>query len=275
MAILYRNLINEQSGAAYDIGTLGKTECVAGRASVVDDPLGLWGKVARLELRASDPPVNGSHRCQLQTPIAGCVATPGTYWHWMSFMVPTDYADFQRLNPVTRRVTIQQLHDAPDAGDPARMPIMSMAVIERDGVEWLSCDQNAEAAGNTFSYRPVTFEQKLVRGHWYEVVWKWVLDASGSNGRWTLWFDRRRVFYDIVSPNSFTDVAPAWWMADTYSSDATLGDWMGATYHRGVIVGDSSYATFNAFMSACGFSGQELEPPTAFNVSKNSEQPYF
>lgn len=226
--------------------------------TLVADPTGVAGNVLRAYLHKDDALAGGSHRSEVST--FSIKATIGQVsWYWFETYVPIDWVNGGE------RVTIWQMHDTADGGDPARHPPFECIISGNQiAMESAACTADAD---DTSIERYGIWVAPLVKGRWQSWVVKadWQYTVAGAL---TIWLDQRKVFVESGKRTCYNDLVgifPKFGVYVPNSLDSAIPS--RTVYHRGMVTGDNAYSTFNSFVSAAGSSATELEQVTPCRVT--------
>lgn len=219
--------------------------------TVVPDPLGEAGSVLRAHMAFGDALAAGSYRSEINIdPIRTAVGAMG--WYWARVQLPATWQ--VGGNPVT----VFQVHDTPDGGDPVRRPPFELAV-DGDMLEFVS---SAAISGvNDNQVNRIVWARPLTQylGRWVDFVMQVTWNYT-SGGALKVWLDRRCVFVESGQKNCYNDVAGLYPKLGVYCPlNLSLAIPERTVYHQGLVVGDNAYSTFDGFMSAASIAQTELE----------------
>lgn len=182
-------------------------------------------------------------------------------WFWWSFRLDDDWWFASTASQFSGDCVLMQTHDKP--GTTSRTAPMHLILVN-DTLELRN------SYSETVDYDRLLWRAPAVRGQWYTFVLNAYLDDTASaTGYLRWWVNRRKVFNEVNGLNTYaTFNSPGPWpkMGGIYFPHDVPDGFPGNTIkHAGMIVGDN-YASYDAFMAACGLPDTELEMVTPVKV---------
>lgn len=259
----------------YDgMGNVGESPVAAeaDHLALVTDPTGQAGTVAQITALLTDPDTFGTRYEILPfsppngDPITdwGGADADSRRWYRFAFMV----RDWQRevdFSGTPQFTVVWQVHDDEDTS-PADTVVTPPLWLKDNGRGywelWNTYCADSQTTASNYTYRLLT-RFPIVNDKWEELVvfvkWSW------TAGELSVWRDRRKIFQDVSgTPNCFNNLA-ARGGGKNYPKLGVYqktSDFDRTVFHQGMQVGDEAYATFDAFLAACGSSDTELERVT-------------
>jgi len=219
------------------------------RVTLVQDPLGIQGRVFRAELLATDGAAITSLPTSRRSELSELVhlQTIGqTWWYRVRTLLPADWVvDTAGQSDCC----FWQVHDLPDGGDPGRGPPLEFMVIGKNLVIQSRAAQIAGTDSSGQRVRNIIVEPvSSILGRWQEWVVKVTWDYSDAAGALTIWQNRRRIFEETSQRNCYNDVGGLYPCCGTYCPVGwpVAGVSSRVTYNTGVVIGDGA-ETFASF----------------------------
>lgn len=224
---------------------------------LTEDPLRIYPTVGRFRLEP------GATRVELSGHVDRDPTFETAHWLWWSVYVPKNWTQCDD------RLTILQVHEEPDTS-PADVvggpQIHAYIRGDRVKIESNYCTTSQTGSLSAIVSRTIAnWPLSDCLGRWTDVVMNAKWSYSGT-GYLKFWRNRRRIFDDASGNNAFNNAVARGGNEQPFHKLGLYGISGAASVanevlHAGVIRGDNSYATFDAFMTACGFSDRtELEP---------------
>ena len=230
---------------------------------LVENPLVGGEKVVLLGFKHSDTHfVDDSVRTML-LPITPTAGDPIVDWggadaltrRWYRFaFMHGPWREEPRVLQSSNLLVVWQLHDQADTGDTYVEPPLWIRDDGRGYWEvWNYSDPNAVTSISTRTARLLS-RVKRVPWTWYEFVV--YMKPSWTSGDLSIWLNGARIFQETGKPNCFNHL-PARGGSFNYCEYGAYGGKPQQVldrevYHKGMQIGDQAYASFNAFMAACG-----------------------
>lgn len=274
---------SDMNGASYTAGAPVDPATGISHVSLVADPAGSGKTVAKMVMDKDQTLLTGGYlRSEFvfhtgnnndNSQSTDDVAQPSSsdYWYWTSFFLPSDW------NPAAPLVLLQ-LHDSTES--PTTLdPNFILTTCEYENNFHAAARVNKlyfrKANSSVDGENPATLANKvrsncggwdvLPLGRWVELVMRVHAGSTAAVGLTTIWIDRRKVFNE-AKQNSYG--------GKLYGHQLHIGlygYWGGSRagwtlnrstlYTKGAVIGDKNHASFDAFMTACGWpSKTELEP---------------
>lgn len=234
-------------------------------SQIVDAERGLvWGINAE---PADYYSVSGKLRVELSAPNSGVAAagpprdTSDVYmakltdlWFRWAFRLDDDFWFASDARQDSRDVVLVQMHDAP--GTSSRVAPVHLLLVN-DQLELHN------SYSETVNYDRLLWRAPAIAGQWYTLVLNVYLDDTApATGYLHCWVNGRKVFVETGGLNTYaTSNSPGPWPKDAgiYLPHGLPSGFPGnALRSEGLVVGDA-YASYDAFMAACGLPDTELE----------------
>lgn len=224
------------------------------------------GLVWRINARPSDL-LSDKIRNELSAPNTGVnsIGPPrdnsGTYmlklrnlWYRWSFKFPADAWFATGATKDRWDCVVIQQHDTP--GTASRVAPLHLLLVNDEL-------QLRNSFSTTVDYDRLLWRARAQIGVWYDCVLQAFLDDTApATGYLRWWVNGRKVFHEDNALNTYaTDNSPGPWPKDAgiyYPHGMPPGFPGTALMSEGMVVGDG-YATYNAFMGACGLADTERE----------------
>ena len=229
------------------------------RLALVADPAGSGSTVLRAYITSSDPVgafSASNRRTQVEyRPQSSHDDIATEYWHRFRYYVPTDWVGFK-----DSALTVLQLHDNPDGGDPGREPPLRLEIIDEHVEIWQAYESLGVASQLIQSW-------ELRRGAWQELVVR-INATHAAGGELEIWDNGNKV-WSYTGPNAYDDVDGLYAIMCVYLPNGWLagGPTSRTLYFDDYQLGSAAYDTYDAFVAACGSSGTEKESFVTRGVS--------
>lgn len=208
MPLLCYSPLNQSFEGVASFQAKGASPTLATYPAGVQGAFELIGDYARATVLETDAATFGNRRAEFVWPVNSSLT--GLCWYSWEFMIDTDWQ-------TSLNMTIAQVHDTPDGGDPLRaVPFLFQL---ENGRFYVRTPLTIPTEANTYTKTPVG---DIVFGKWYRMGLRvdWQLTAIGSI---ELYIDEVAAFKQANVATVYNDAVPGYLKIGVYDTSGLSG----------------------------------------------------